>query len=46
MVAHLKTLGAGQVDDLVTVEEDVHFPLPAELLEARERRGTVALPTI
>jgi 4-hydroxy-3-methylbut-2-enyl diphosphate reductase len=46
MVAHLKTLGAGQVDDLVTVEESVHFPLPAELLEARERRGTVALPTI
>ena len=46
MVAHLKSLGIEQVGDLVTVEEDVHFPLPAELLEARARRGAVALPTI
>jgi 4-hydroxy-3-methylbut-2-enyl diphosphate reductase len=46
MVAHLTALGAERVDDLVTVEEDVHFPLPGELLEARQRRGTVALPTI
>jgi 4-hydroxy-3-methylbut-2-enyl diphosphate reductase len=46
MVAHLTALGAELVDDLVTVEEDVHFPLPGELLEARQRRGTVALPTI
>jgi 4-hydroxy-3-methylbut-2-enyl diphosphate reductase len=46
MVAHLKSLGAGEVGDLVTVEEDVHFPLPADLLEARARRGAVALPTI
>ncbi|HLN93061.1 MAG TPA: 4-hydroxy-3-methylbut-2-enyl diphosphate reductase [Thermoanaerobaculia bacterium] len=46
MVAHLTALGAERVDDLVTVEEDVHFPLPGELLEARQRRGTVTLPTI
>jgi 4-hydroxy-3-methylbut-2-enyl diphosphate reductase len=46
MIAHLKSLGIEQVGDLVTVEEDVHFPLPAELLEARARRGAVALPTI
>ncbi|HLN81261.1 MAG TPA: 4-hydroxy-3-methylbut-2-enyl diphosphate reductase [Thermoanaerobaculia bacterium] len=46
MVAHLTALGAERVDDLVTVEEDVHFPLPGELLEARQRRGAVALPTI
>ncbi|HEX9690211.1 MAG TPA: 4-hydroxy-3-methylbut-2-enyl diphosphate reductase [Thermoanaerobaculia bacterium] len=46
MVAHLKSLGIEQVGDLVTVEEDVHFPLPAELLEARARRDAVALPTI
>ncbi|HEU5249818.1 MAG TPA: 4-hydroxy-3-methylbut-2-enyl diphosphate reductase [Thermoanaerobaculia bacterium] len=46
MIAHLKSLGAERVDDLVTVEEDVHFPLPAELLDERARRGSVALPTI
>ncbi len=46
MVGHLRSLGADDVRDLVTVEEDVHFPLPAELLEARARRGSVALPTI
>jgi 4-hydroxy-3-methylbut-2-enyl diphosphate reductase len=46
MIAHLKSLGAEEVEDLVTVEEDVHFPLPAELLDARARRGTVALPTV
>jgi 4-hydroxy-3-methylbut-2-enyl diphosphate reductase len=46
MVTHLKALGAERVEDLVTVEEDVHFPLPGELLEARGRRGTLALPTI
>ncbi|HSD71546.1 MAG TPA: 4-hydroxy-3-methylbut-2-enyl diphosphate reductase [Thermoanaerobaculia bacterium] len=46
MIAHLTALGAERVDNLVTVEEDVHFPLPGELLEARQRRGTVALPTI
>jgi 4-hydroxy-3-methylbut-2-enyl diphosphate reductase len=46
MIAHLTALGAERVDNLVTVEEDVHFPLPGELLEARRRRGTVALPTI
>jgi 4-hydroxy-3-methylbut-2-enyl diphosphate reductase len=46
MVAYLKSLGAEVVEDLVTVREDVHFPLPAELIEARARRGTVSLPTI
>jgi len=46
MLAHLKALGFEDVEDLVTVEEDVHFPLPAELLEARARRGTAALPTV
>lgn len=46
MIAHLKALGAERVENLVTVEEDVHFPLPGELLQARERRGTLALPTI
>jgi hypothetical protein len=30
----------------VTVEEDVHFPLPGDLLETRVRRGAVVLPTI
>jgi 4-hydroxy-3-methylbut-2-enyl diphosphate reductase len=46
MVAHLTALGAERVDRLVTVEEDVHFPLPADLLETRVRRGAVVLPTI
>ena len=46
MVAHLTRLGAERVDLLVTVEEDVHFPLPGELLEARARRGVAPLPTI
>ncbi|HEU5250755.1 MAG TPA: 4-hydroxy-3-methylbut-2-enyl diphosphate reductase, partial [Thermoanaerobaculia bacterium] len=46
MVSYLKSLGAESVEDVVTVEEDVHFPLPAELVEARERRGAVTLPTI
>jgi len=46
MVAHLKSLGAEEVEDLVTVEEDVHFPLPAELLDARSRHGSPALPTV
>ena len=46
MVAHLKSLGAVEVEDLVTVEEDVHFPLPGELLDARARRGSPALPTV
>jgi 4-hydroxy-3-methylbut-2-enyl diphosphate reductase len=46
MVAHLKSLGVEEVEDLVTVEEDVHFALPAELLEARARRGAAALPTV
>jgi len=43
MVAHLRALGAREVEDIVTVEEDVHFPLPSELVEARARRGS-ALP--
>jgi 4-hydroxy-3-methylbut-2-enyl diphosphate reductase len=46
LIAHVKSLGAVEVVDLLTVEEDVHFPLPAELLEARSRRGAIALPTI
>jgi 4-hydroxy-3-methylbut-2-enyl diphosphate reductase len=46
MVAHLKSLGVEAVEDLVTVEEDVHFALPAELLEARARRATPTLPTV
>ena len=46
MIAHLKSLGAEKVEDLVTVEEDVHFPLPPELLDARARRGSAALPTV
>jgi 4-hydroxy-3-methylbut-2-en-1-yl diphosphate reductase len=46
MVAHLTALGAERVDRLVTVEEDVHFPLPGDLLETRARRGAVVLPTI
>jgi len=46
LIAHVKSLGAVEVVDLLTVEEDVHFPLPAELLEARSRRGAVALPAI
>jgi 4-hydroxy-3-methylbut-2-enyl diphosphate reductase len=46
MVAHLTALGAERVDRLVTVEEDVHFPLPGDLLETRVRRGAVVLPTI
>ncbi|HEV8611246.1 MAG TPA: 4-hydroxy-3-methylbut-2-enyl diphosphate reductase [Thermoanaerobaculia bacterium] len=45
VIAHLKSLGAEEVEDLVTVEEDVHFPLPGELLEARSRRGGDALRT-
>jgi 4-hydroxy-3-methylbut-2-enyl diphosphate reductase len=48
MVAHLTSLGAERVERLVTVEEDVHFALPAELLEAKARapRAAVALPTV
>ena len=46
MVAHLTSLGAERVERLVTVEEDVHFALPAELVEARARRAAVALPTV
>ena len=45
MVAHFRSLGVETVEDLVTVAEDVHFPLPAELLEARARRAA-ALPTV
>jgi 4-hydroxy-3-methylbut-2-enyl diphosphate reductase len=46
MVAHLTSLGAERVERLVTVEENVHFSLPAELVEARARRAAVALPTV
>jgi 4-hydroxy-3-methylbut-2-enyl diphosphate reductase len=48
MVAHLTSLGAERVERLVTVEENVHFSLPAELLEAKARapRAAVALPTV
>ncbi|MDQ5858618.1 MAG: 4-hydroxy-3-methylbut-2-enyl diphosphate reductase [Acidobacteriota bacterium] len=46
MIAHLKSLGAEEVEDLVTVEEDVHFPLPPDLLDARARRASSALPTV
>jgi 4-hydroxy-3-methylbut-2-en-1-yl diphosphate reductase len=46
IVAALKSLGAERVEDLVTIEEDVHFALPAELVEARARRGGVALPSL
>jgi 4-hydroxy-3-methylbut-2-enyl diphosphate reductase len=46
MVAHLASLGAERVERLVTVEENVHFSLPAELVEARARRAAVALPTV
>jgi hypothetical protein len=46
MIGYLGGLGFEHVENLVTVEEDVHFPLPAELLEERSRRGSVALPTI
>jgi 4-hydroxy-3-methylbut-2-enyl diphosphate reductase len=48
MVAHLTSLGAERVERLVTVEEDVHFSLPAELLETKARapRAAVALPTV
>jgi hypothetical protein len=34
------------VENLVTIEEDVHFALPAELVEARQRRTGAALPTM
>ena len=46
VIAHLKALGAEVVEDLVTVEEDVYFPLPAELIDARSRSGGDPLPTI
>ena len=46
IVAALKSLGAERVEDLVTIEEDVHFALPAELVEARARRGGLALPSL
>ncbi|MEO8349540.1 MAG: 4-hydroxy-3-methylbut-2-enyl diphosphate reductase [Acidobacteriota bacterium] len=46
MIAHLKSLGVEVVEDLVTVEENVHFPLPADLLDARARRASPALPTV
>ena len=46
VIAHLKALGAEEVEDLVTIEEDVHFPLPAELVEAPSRRGGPALPSL
>lgn len=46
IITNLKSLGAREVEDLVTIEEDVHFPLPVELAHARARRGTVSLPGI
>ena len=46
IVADLKALGAELVQDLVTIEEDVHFALPVELARARARRGSVALPSL
>jgi 4-hydroxy-3-methylbut-2-enyl diphosphate reductase len=46
IVADLKALGAELVEDLVTIEEDVHFALPVELAQARARRGSVALPSL
>ena len=46
IVAALKGLGAERVEDLVTVEEDVHFPLPSDLVEARARRTGAALPSL
>ena len=46
IVAKLKSLGAREVEDLVSIEEDVHFPLPAELARTRAERGTPALPSI
>jgi 4-hydroxy-3-methylbut-2-enyl diphosphate reductase len=46
IVAALKSLGAERVEDLVTVEEDVHFPLPSDLVEARARRAGATLPSL
>ena len=46
IVADLKALGAELVEDLVTIEEDVHFALPVELAQARARRGSVAIPSL
>ena len=46
IVAALKSLGAENVEDLVTIEEDVHFALPAELVEARARRAGATLPSL
>ena len=46
IVAALKSLGAERVEDLVTIEEDVHFALPAELVEARARRAGASLPSL
>ena len=46
IVAKLKSLGAREVEDLVSIEEDVHFPLPAELARTRAERGRPALPSI
>ena len=46
IVAALTALGAERVEHLVTVEEDVHFALPAELVEARARRGGATLPSL
>ena len=46
IVAALRALGAEHVEDLVTIEEDVHFALPAELVEARSRRGGATLPSL
>ncbi len=45
IVAALTSLGAERIENLVTIEEDVHFALPAELLEARARRGAT-LPSL
>jgi 4-hydroxy-3-methylbut-2-enyl diphosphate reductase len=46
IVAALTSLGAERVEDLVTIEEDVHFALPAELVEARARRAGAPLPSL
>ena len=46
IVAALKSLGAERVEDLVTIEEDVHFPLPSDLVEARARRAGATLPSL
>ena len=44
VVTYLKTYGAGEVEDLTVIEEDVEFLLPKELITIDPASKSVAAP--